>query len=126
MAMLIHLLAIFTGFIGPLIIWLIKKDQSRFIDAHGRAALNFIFTIIIAQFAVMFVLGIAMAVLIAVSASNESPLIVIPFCAFYLVLFGFGIFILVQEIMHCIQANRGEFKPYPMSIRFFRISDPFD
>ena len=37
MAMLCHLLALFTSFIGPLIIWLIRKDKSRFVDAHGRA-----------------------------------------------------------------------------------------
>jgi uncharacterized protein len=29
LAMLCHLLGIFTGFIGALIIWLIKKDEER-------------------------------------------------------------------------------------------------
>jgi len=40
MGMLAHLLGI-IGFLGPLIIWLIKKDQSPFVDDQGKEALNF-------------------------------------------------------------------------------------
>ena len=35
--------ALFTVFIGPLIIWFIKKDDSAFIDYHGREYFNFLF-----------------------------------------------------------------------------------
>src|SRR5947209_5780530 len=38
-AMLCHLLAIFLHFIGPIIIWASKKQESRFVDWHGREAL---------------------------------------------------------------------------------------
>jgi uncharacterized protein len=48
LALLIHLLAIITGFLAPLIIWLIKKDSSKFIDHHGKQALNFQITILLA------------------------------------------------------------------------------
>jgi uncharacterized Tic20 family protein len=47
MGMLCHLLALsgyfvpFGNFIGPLVIWLIKKDSSRFVDYHGKESLNF-------------------------------------------------------------------------------------
>src|SRR5690348_1357609 len=41
MALLCHLLPIFTGFLGPLIIWLVKKDSSPFVDDQGKEALNF-------------------------------------------------------------------------------------
>ena len=41
MGMLSHLLGIFTGFLGPLIIWLIKKDESKYIDEQAKEALNF-------------------------------------------------------------------------------------
>lgn len=47
MGMLCHLLAIFTGFLGPLIIWLIKKDQSNYVDYHGKQALNLQISVII-------------------------------------------------------------------------------
>ena len=35
LAMLAHLLGIVSGFVGALIIWLLKKDQSAFIDEQG-------------------------------------------------------------------------------------------
>jgi uncharacterized Tic20 family protein len=41
MAMLAHLLAIVLGFLGPLIIWLVKKDSSTYVDDQGKEALNF-------------------------------------------------------------------------------------
>jgi len=46
MAMLAHLLGI-LGFLGPLIIWLIKKDTSAFVDDQGKEALNFHLTMLI-------------------------------------------------------------------------------
>lgn len=51
LAMLAHLLGIFTGFIGSLVIWLIKKDASAFVADQAREALNFQITIAIAMFA---------------------------------------------------------------------------
>ena len=38
LGMLCHLLGLLTGFVGPLILWLVKKDESRFIDHHGKEA----------------------------------------------------------------------------------------
>lgn len=61
MAMLAHLLGIVTGFLGPLIIWLIKKDQSKFVAYHAMQALFFQ----IALNLVMFVLGITVILAIA-------------------------------------------------------------
>lgn len=52
MAMLAHLLAIVTGFVGPLVIWLIKKDQSPFVNDQGKEALNFEITIAIGWVAI--------------------------------------------------------------------------
>lgn len=37
----IYVTSFFSAFIGPLIIWLIKKDSSSFVDHHGREYLNF-------------------------------------------------------------------------------------
>ena len=36
MAMLIYLLSLFTGIIGPLIIWLLKRKESRLVDVSGK------------------------------------------------------------------------------------------
>jgi len=61
MAMLAELLPIVTGFIGPLIIWLIKKDQSKFVAFHAMQALFFHLALNV----VMFVLGITIILALA-------------------------------------------------------------
>src|SRR4051794_22840279 len=59
MGMLCHLLGIFTGFLGPLIIWLLKKDEHPFIDDQGKEALNFQIVAMLATFACL--LGFCLA-----------------------------------------------------------------
>jgi len=82
MAMLAHLLGIFTGFLGPLVIWLIKKDQSKFVAYHGMQALIFqialnlvmlglgITVILIFLAPVVWVIGIVFAVLAGLAANK--------------------------------------------------------
>src|SRR5690242_19907337 len=54
MGMLCHLLAFsghfipFGHIIGPLVLWLIKKDDSPFVDDQGKESLNFQITMTIA------------------------------------------------------------------------------
>ncbi|MGM0845361.1 MAG: DUF4870 domain-containing protein [Bacillota bacterium] len=42
LAAFIYIISFFTAFIGPLVIWLIKKDESKYIDYHGREYMNFL------------------------------------------------------------------------------------
>lgn len=42
LAAAIYVVSFFTAFIGPLVIWLIKKDSSSYIDYHGKEYLNFL------------------------------------------------------------------------------------
>ncbi len=105
MGMLVHLLALLTGFLGVLIIWLVKKDQSRFIDHHGKEALNFMITCFLAA-----MIGIVFAVI----TMGLGMIIVLPL--FMLIWVGS----LVFEIMACIAANRGEWYRIPMTIRFIK------
>lgn len=48
MGMLCHLLALFFFFLAPLIIYLVKKDQSKYIEEHAKESLNFQVTVMIA------------------------------------------------------------------------------
>lgn len=41
MAMLAHLLMLFTWFVGPLILYCLKKDESRFVGFHALQAVYF-------------------------------------------------------------------------------------
>jgi len=99
MAMLCHLLAIVLGFIGPLIIWLIKKDGSQFVDDQGKEALNFQLTMLIA-FAVS---GLSICIFIG-----------------FVLLPAVAIFDLVFCIIAAVKANGGEAYRYPINIRMVK------
>ena len=45
--MLAHLLGALLGFLGPLIIWLVKKDDHPFVAEQSKEALNFQLTLLI-------------------------------------------------------------------------------
>ncbi|MFK7909159.1 MAG: DUF4870 domain-containing protein [Akkermansiaceae bacterium] len=105
MGMLVHLLALLTGFIGPLILWLVKKDQSRFIDHHGKESLNFMITCFLAS-----LIGLAFAVI----TLGFGMILVFPL--FILI----WVCSLIFEIMACIAANRGEWHRIPMTIRLIK------
>jgi hypothetical protein len=99
MAMLAHLLAIFTGFLGPLIIWLIKKDDTPFVDRHGKEALNFQLTVLIA----MFVSGLLTMACIGIALLPIVWVTDIIFC-----------------IIAAIKASKGEEYRYPIALRLIK------
>jgi uncharacterized Tic20 family protein len=105
MGMLCHLLAIsglvipFGTIIGPLVIWLIKKDTMPFVDDQGKESLNFQITCLIA-FIVCFVL---MFVLIG--------FILMPIV---------GLIDLIFVIIATIKANNGIAYRYPFAIRLIK------
>ena len=97
------LLGVFIHFpghlLGPLIIWLLKRDQSPEIDAHGKEAVNFQIS--------MLIYNIVAAV----------------FC---LVLIGF-LLLPLRWILNAlfvtiaaIKASDGELYRYPLTIRFIQ------
>jgi len=71
-AALIYVISFFTAFIGPIIIWLLKKDSSEFVDYHGRQYLNFLisYTIygIIAGIAVVIFIGFVLLPIVGIVA----------------------------------------------------------
>ncbi len=116
-AMFAHLSAILGGlltgafgggwgcFIGPLIIWLVKKDTMPFVDDQGKEALNFNITVAIA-FVVLLLLSImtfGIGLIIAI------PLWVI-----------IGIAWLVFTIIAAIKANEGVRYRYPFTLRLIK------
>lgn len=105
MGMICHLLAILTGFIGPLIVWLIKKDTSPFVNHHGREALNFQITV----FLLSLILGIPTFALMFVGIG----FLLLP------LLIAVPVLALVAEILACTAAHRGEWHRYPFCIRIF-------
>ena len=35
------------GFIIPLVLWILKREESEYVDAHGKAILNFILSLVV-------------------------------------------------------------------------------
>jgi len=58
MAMVAHILGIFTAFVGPLIIYFIKKDQSKFVANQAMQA-----TIFQAAISIGYVIGTVLSVI---------------------------------------------------------------
>ena len=87
----------FGGIIGPLVIWLIKRDQSPFVDDHGRESLNFQITVLIAMLCCIPLVFIAIGIILL-------PVIAIGS--------------LICVIIAAIKAGGGELYRYPMTIRF--------
>lgn len=116
MAMLPHLLSIFTGFIGPLIIYLIIKDdkkKNKYVIDNAKHSLNFQISLVI--------YSVALIILLMVSVILSVLLIGIPFTIlFTLLLFVLGIFALVFEIIASVKAYQGEIYKYPLEIPFIK------
>lgn len=85
MAMLSYILGIFTGFLGPLILWLVKKDQSKFVAFHALQALilhavvvvgyilsSFLILVLIGflTYPAFFILGLVYSILAGLAASR--------------------------------------------------------
>ena len=100
--MIAHLLQFAGFFIGPLILYLIKKDDPTTNDyAKGqmKEVLNWTFTVMI---------GLVVSVIL---------MIVIIGIFLY---FGLIILALVYTILNAIKANKGEVARYPWSIKFLK------
>ncbi len=92
-------------FLGPLIIWLVKKDAMPFVDDQGKEALNFNITVAIVFFAlfVLTLITLGLGVVIAI------PIGVVV-----------GVAWLVFTIIAAIRANEGVRYRYPFTLRLIK------
>jgi len=104
--MLCHLAALayflgipFGNVLGPLIVWLIKKDEHPFIDQQGKASLNF---------------QISMAIYAIIPFLLVFVIIGIP------LLIALAIFDLIFIIMASVKASKGQSQKYPLAIQFIK------
>ena len=89
----------FGNVVAPLVIWLVYKDRSSYVEYHSKEALNFQLTVTIA----MVASGILVLLLIGI-----------------FLLIGVLLLALVLSIVAAVKANNGEYYEYPFTIRFFR------
>ena len=98
-ALVAHLSGIFL-FLGPLIVWLTKKNAHPFIEDQSREALNFQLTVTL--------------VAVALSILNMIPFIG---CLFWLASLAVFLADVVLIILAAVKANDGERYRYPVSLR---------
>lgn len=105
--MFTHLSALIAQFIvpglgpiiGPLIIWLVKKDAMPFVDDQGKEALNFNISV--------FIYGVICGLLWLVFIG----MILLPLL---------GLFWLIFTIVASVKAHEGVAYRYPLTIRFLK------
>ncbi len=89
----------FGNIVGPLIIWLVKRDEMSFVDDQAKEALNF---------------NISMTIYMAVAGILIFVLIGIP------IMIVLGITWLVLVIMAAVKANEGTAYRYPITLRLVK------
>jgi uncharacterized Tic20 family protein len=101
LAFLLPVSPVLGSVIGPLIVWLIKKDQYPFVDEQGKEAINFQIT--------MLIYGIVAALLMFA-------------CIGFFLLPAVGIVDIVLVIVAAMKANDGQHYryPYPLIFRFIK------
>jgi len=111
-AALLHLSQIVGSWIGgigsliiPLIMWLIKRDQSKFIDETGKEVINFQISLYI-YIAAIYLLGILTLGLMF--------LLTWPF------LLLLEVFIIIVAVIGAVKAANGEVYRYPLNLRLIK------
>jgi uncharacterized protein len=99
LAILAHILTLVGGFLVPLIIWLVKKDESVFVAESAKESLNFQITLFIA-FAICFLL------IFVLIGAFLMPIV--------------GLIGLVLVIVATIRTSEGKIYRYPLSIRLIK------
>ena len=101
MGILSHILAIVPGIgiLGPLLIWLVKKDESQFVEANAKESLNFQLTVVIAG----LISGILVVVVIGL-----------------LLLCVVGVLDVVLVIVATVKASENKIYRYPVNLRLIK------
>lgn len=103
--MLCHLSALlmfvipFGNIIGPVVVWMIKKDEAPFINEQGKESINFQISMTIYIFVALILMLLVIGILL---------LIIL------------GIVELVLIIIASVQANDGKSYKYPFTMRFVK------
>ncbi|GHC96862.1 hypothetical protein GCM10007079_49830 [Nocardiopsis terrae] len=99
MGLLSHLSGILIGFIGPLVLYLIKKDESPFIRDQAAQALNF---------QLLLLIGYIVSIVLYIVLIGALLQLAVWVCA---VVFG---------ILGAVAANKGEWYRYPFNVSWVK------
>ncbi len=86
--------------LGPLVVWLLKRNDSHYLDVQGKRAINFQLSILIAAFVV------------TIFSALIRPLVVIAFLL--------GIVGMVYAVIAALQVKKHANYHYPFSLKLLR------
>jgi len=96
LGLLSHILTLVAPILAPLIIYLLKKDESAYVAYHAKESLNFQITVMIAVFVLLIsVIGILLLWLVGIGA-------------------------LILVIVATLKAGEGKLYRYPLTLRLVK------
>lgn len=111
--------------LGPMVVWMIKKNESEFVNEHGKAALNFQISFFI--YTLIFVGGLIVNLFklipqLSVLENNADPTQVFSILGSWMIwilpLIIISLFKLIVIIIAAIKAGDGKSYTYPLTISF--------
>ncbi|SEA11331.1 hypothetical protein SAMN05192529_108103 [Arachidicoccus rhizosphaerae] len=96
LGLLAHIITFISAFLGPLIIYLVKKDESSFVSEHAKESLNFQITLAIVSI-ILFISIVGI-----------------------LLLWVIGIIDVVLVVVATIKASEGKLYRYPFALRLIK------
>lgn len=129
----------FGNFIFPLILWTVKKED-KFVDEHGKQALNFQISIFL-YFIFLVCVGISGLIYLGLDINSAHPYLfnqdnfeisniaqVMPLAIFIGIISLFLLALLIVEIVSVItatiKASEGKYYKYPLTINFITPASP--
>ena len=99
LAVLAHIGTLFGWLIVPLVVWLVKKDESNFIAEHAKQSINF-------QLSMMIYITVSIMLVFLVVG--------------IFTLIGLAFFSLCVTIVATVEAGKGKPYKYPLTIQFIQ------
>lgn len=99
LATVLYLLNFFAAIIGPLIIWLLKRETSAYIDYHGKEYFNFVISYFIYEMVALILMFIGIGFILV-------PIVSITFFVFI--------------IVGAVKAYQGEYYKFPLIFRIIK------
>jgi uncharacterized Tic20 family protein len=114
-ASLAHFLQLVTWFIGPLVIYALKR-QSRFVAFHALQAvfLQVAYTVLVFLCVLAFIVGMFAMMVPGKGPAAASPAVALLFPLMWLLIMGAWALMLYLSIATGIKAGRGEWAEYPV------------
>jgi uncharacterized protein len=109
----------FGNILGPLVVWLMKKENP-FVSRHGKESLNFQISITLYELILVALIVVVVFTDFFGTATRPELSYGMPIGLALPVVLTVGVFSIVMVIRAALRANKGMEFRYPLSIRFVR------